>query len=112
MNKAIAIAHLSAFCIVVLAITACGFLLTGCEQDPHPGPLRSTVDVQQVPVDNSRVKVQMLDIIHDQTAYGAQRGVYLITDTKTDKEYIGVSGIGISEAGSHWTGKTSTNDER
>lgn len=37
---------------------------------------------------------------------------YIITDTKTGTEYIGVSGIGITETGSHQAGKARVADER
>lgn len=63
--------------------------------------------------DNHRVKVRRIDVIEDWTAYQNRRGIYVITDTKTGKEYIGVSGIGITETGTHSAGKNSTaGDER
>jgi hypothetical protein len=39
-------------------------------------------------------------------------GIYRIVDSKTGKEYIGISGVGISENGSHSSGKSSMSDER
>ena len=50
---------------------------------------------------DDRVQVRRLSVIEDTIAYGDRRGVYLITDTKTGREYIGVSGVGITETGSH-----------
>jgi hypothetical protein len=57
------------------------------------------------------LKLQEL-VFKDTLAYGDQRGLYIIKDTKTNIEYIGVSGIGIAEVGSHQSGKVSVRDER
>ena len=65
---------------------------------------------------NSRVTVERIAVIEDNIAYNARRGVYIIRDTETGKEYIGVSGIGISETSAHTqqAGKTrvTKQDER
>jgi len=45
-------------------------------------------------------------------AYKKLRGIYEIIDNKTGKKYLGVSGVGISEVGSHSSGKNSARDER
>lgn len=89
--------------VVVLAI----LLIGGC---------RPTADTQMKvspPVaSSSRVTVTRIGVFEDSMAYGDRRGIYIITDTKTGKEYIGVSGIGISELGSHSNGKVIVGDER
>lgn len=59
-----------------------------------------------------RIIVTRIGVIHDNVAYDNIRGIYIITDTKTGKEYIGVSGIGITETGSHIVGKIIRSDER
>ena len=63
-----------------------------------------------------RITITRIGIFQDTLAYGDRRGVYLINDSKTGKEYLGVSGIGISEIGCHWvsTGKSGycQSDER
>jgi hypothetical protein len=59
-----------------------------------------------------RVTVAIIGTFEDRLAYGNQRSVYLITDTKTGREFIGISGVGISEVGDHASGKTRTRDER
>lgn len=89
-------------------------LLAGCSPPP-PGQLQSAYAGQDAPVGNApsnRVRVELLNVIHDKTAYDGRRGVYLITDTQTGREFIGVSGVGISEVGSHQSGKTQASDER
>ena len=51
--------------------------------------------------DADRIKVTKMSEFRDNLAYDNWRGVYLIQDQQTGKEYIGISGIGISEVGSH-----------
>lgn len=58
------------------------------------------------------VKVTRIGVVNDDLAYDGKRGVYEITDTRTGQTFIGVSGIGIAEVGSHMAGKSSIRDER
>ncbi|URG14030.1 hypothetical protein [Pectobacterium phage vB_ParM-25] len=58
------------------------------------------------------IAVVQVGIFKDELAYGNRRGVYRIKDQRTGKEYIGVSGIGISEVSNHSNGKQSIEDER
>lgn len=66
--------------------------------------------------DGNRVTVTRLSKFRDNLAYDNERGVYLIRDNQTGQEFIGISGIGISELGSHTyqCGKSrcTTGDER
>jgi hypothetical protein len=48
----------------------------------------------------------------DSMAYNQERGIYILTDAKTGQEYVGISGIGVSELGSHKSGKSTVTDER
>jgi len=64
------------------------------------------------PTTNSRVSVTRIGVFKDELAYDERRGIYVIVDSKTGKEYIGVSGIGITETGEHDTGKEVYEDER
>jgi len=61
---------------------------------------------------SERVSVNKIGVFQDNLAYDNVRGVYIITDKKTNKEYIGISGIGITETGSHSAGKIIIKDER
>lgn len=54
----------------------------------------------------TRVTVQRLGVFSDALAYNERRGIYIIRDTKTGKEFIGVSGVGIAEVGSHLVSKS------
>ncbi len=51
--------------------------------------------------DSDRISVVRIGILQDDLAYGGRRGIYSIRDSKTGIEYIGISGVGISETGSH-----------
>lgn len=59
-----------------------------------------------------RVSITRIGVIEDRIAYDQRRGIYIIKDNETKKEYIGVSGVGICERGAHSSGKTSMPDER
>lgn len=84
--------------LFVLAAAALG----GCE---HP--------TQSMPVEpQARLRIERIGVIPDSIAYAGVRGIYVITDKKTGQEYIGISGIGIAETGSHPAGKTLLPDER
>ena len=91
--------------------------LGGCGPSPDMPMHSQTRDAKKVTVkDNARATVTRIGVFEDDLAYDSKRGVYLIRDEKTGKEYLGVSGIGISELGSHsqMVGKvmTSRQDER
>lgn len=90
-----------------LAVACSVLLCGGCS------PKADTAMGVTTPVTASaRISVTRIGIIEDSLAYSSRRGIYIITDTKTGKEYVGVSGIGISELGSHSAGKTVVGDER
>ena len=61
---------------------------------------------------DGRFKVERVQTFDDGSAYSNSRAVYVITDTKTGQEFVGVSGVGIAELGSHRSGKASVSDER
>ena len=88
-------------------------LLGGCGQETTKTPVALTSGQAGVPVQVSqRFVVVRQQVFNDDLAYGGERGVYVITDTKTGIEYFGVSGVGISELGTHRSGKSSVSDER
>ena len=62
--------------------------------------------------DDVRVEVVRVGMFRDMIAYNGTRGVYVIRDKKTGREFIGVSGVGIAETGSHLAGKVIVADER
>lgn len=89
-----------AILLAAVALTACGPEAT--MQMPKESKFQA----------NDRVTVERIGVFADDTAYQDRRGVYVIRDKKTGQEFIGISGIGISETGSHSTGKSSKSDER
>lgn len=62
--------------------------------------------------DTQRFSIVHVSTFVDWLAYNSKRGIYIITDSYTGKEYVGVSGVGISELGSHQAGRTNITDER
>lgn len=59
-----------------------------------------------------RFKIERVGVFKDNLAYDDRRGIYVITDTDTNQQFIGVSGVGISELAAHQSGKTRLTDER
>lgn len=92
--------------------------LVGCDMPPLPpeiplNQVQSNAPAATAPVSaTNRVTITLLGTVNDGLAYSGKRGVYLIIDRRTDKEFIGVSGIGISELGSHQDNHNNQNDER
>lgn len=98
-------------------------LIAGCEETERekvsreqwrmaPPVVPVAKSVVAVPRSSDRVTVKRIGMVEDDIAYGKARGVYVIEDRETGKEYIGVSGIGITETGDHRSGKTTVQDER
>lgn len=85
---------IAAFCLLAVA---------GC------GPSVNTPMTDKV---TGQFHITRVGVFDDDLAYGKKRGVHIITDTKTGKEYLGISGIGVSEVGSHLAGKVTVKDER
>lgn len=84
-------------------------LVSACGPNPDMPMYRQTASADRPVIqDNPRVKVTRIGVFKDDLAYESKRGVYLITDSATGKEYFGISGIGITEVGSHYvsTGKS------
>lgn len=87
--------------IAVLAVSD-----PGCEVQRPP---EATLKIDQEQLEGTRFKVAAVGEFRDDSAYGNKRRIYIITDTQTTKEYVGVSGVGISELGKHGKG---ISDER
>lgn len=103
-------------------------ILSGCSDAEYynntPTVMTKAVQEKPIQVENAaalvipptrepEVEVIKISEFYDGLAYNRQRGVYRIKDKVTGKEYLGISGIGISETGSHNCGKACTSqDER
>jgi hypothetical protein len=57
-----------------------------------------------------RFSLSRVQIVKDDLAYSRERGVYILKDSQTGTEYIGVSGIGITELGRVGCGKACTKE--
>lgn len=90
--------------LVLLLFITSVLTITSCSPDPNT-PMRTSGGTD-------RFSVECAGILDDPIAYGNRRGIYVIKDRNTGKEYIGLSGVGISEVGSHMAGKTRVSDER
>lgn len=89
--------------LIAIACTACS---------PEPTMQMSESPDAIAATDDLRVEVTRVGVFRDTIAYGDMRGVYVIRDKKTGREFIGVSGVGVAETGSHMAGKTVIADER
>lgn len=92
--------------VCVVAVFGAVFILSGCEPDES-----EKIDMTKPVEKLDRVDVQRIGVFEDNLAYEGRRGVYLIRDKQTGREYIGVSGIGISEVGSHSESQTTVDSE-
>jgi hypothetical protein len=66
--------------------------LMGCKKTAYP-----SVDPSVEAVTDSRFNLKKVGQFHDDDAHSSFRTVYILTDRKTGAEFVGVSGIGISE---------------
>jgi hypothetical protein len=93
-------------------ILIAALFLAACDQKPDAALIDSTVST----ADTGRFQVKEMARFRDSDAYNNSRKIFLITDKDSGKEFIGVSGVGISEVGTHTysNGKQvlTTTDER
>ncbi len=61
---------------------------------------------------SQRFDVRIDSSFKDSLAYSGERAIYVIVDKQTGREYVGISGVGVAELGSHRAGKVQAQDER
>lgn len=86
---------------IILAI-----LTISCKPDDRPDDTRlavATID---------RFQVQVVGTFPDDLAYQKYRSIYVLIDKNTGQQFVGISGVGIAELGSHKAGRSSAPDER
>lgn len=82
--------------------------LTGCDYQP-----RTTATTLPVQEGEARFEIIRVADYYDDFAYENRRGVYIVRDRETGREFVGVSGIGITEIGDHDDGNDGrVEDER
>ena len=64
-------------------------IVCGCDIPESTHKLNSKID--------QRFSVDVVAVFDDPLAYKSTRAVYVLKDKETNKEYIGISGVGISE---------------
>lgn len=85
--------------VSAISLASLSLCLASCEQ---PSDTDTPLNTERPPSkDECRVQVTRIGVFKDTLAYNQRRGIYLIRDTTTGAEFIGVSGIGITELGSH-----------
>lgn len=98
-----------------LLLLAALLTVGSCDMPPHGPEFQKQGDFMRSG-EEGRFTVQFVGAFSDELAYHERRGIYVITDSKTGQEFVGVSGIGISELGAHssMAGKipVSVQDER
>ena len=97
-----------------ITFIAAAVMLAGCGPDPDMEMRKRSASAPPVAIaeGSPRVTVERIGVFRDDLAYGERRGVYVIRDNATGQEFIGVSGVGITETGSHQSGKVRVRDER
>jgi outer membrane biogenesis lipoprotein LolB len=96
---------------IKIYLIAATLLLAGCQKTDQHLP---NVEAQatQATVEPSRFDLKQVGQFEDYEAYTDSRTIYILTDKQTGQQFVGVSGIGISELGSHPSGKSTVSDER
>lgn len=93
----------------MMAILLCGCDATSIYDQAMYRQERQDIKISPEP---GRFEIHRVDLFTDNTAYNNTRGVYVIKDTRTGKEYFGVAGIGISELNAPATGPAQRHDEK
>ena len=91
-----------------LAIFFVATLLSGCSPAPDT-PMQTTSpadhnEPEMKPAVGARFSITRVGVFQDSLAYSGKRGIYVVVDKQTGKEYLGISGVGVSEIGHHGKG--------
>lgn len=108
-----------------LSILLVGLIFAGCNVSDEPEKPKYTIpgvgERVKLPIQTEtvvtvppklRFDLKKVQTFYDSDAYYGVRNVYVLTDSETGKEFVGVSGIGITELGSHINSKNTYQDER
>lgn len=102
-----------AMLIMCVCVLGYYFIHTAPPVDPSTQP--EVVEMKTPPKAETqgRFQVERVGTFSDSMAYNGKRGIYVVKDTQTGDEYVGVSGVGISVISRHGCGKgCSAADER
>ncbi len=73
--------------------------LTGCGPEPNMEMETIAREIEASP--DQKYSVVRIGVFEDDLAYNGKRGVYEVYDSKGKLRFFGISGIGVSELGSH-----------
>lgn len=79
---------------IALLAGLCALALSGCDDRNLPDVRQQTVSDS---INTGRFEMRVVDEVHDRNAYNNSRGIFIITDTKTHREYLGVEGVGVTD---------------
>lgn len=85
-------------------------LVSGCDKSERTRQYTNPSNIEVKPDD--RFSVNRVQVVYDELAYNSKRGIYVITDKKTGKEFLGVSGIGVAELSGARAGAAFTTKEQ
>lgn len=86
-------------------------LFVSCSPEPTVQMMKET-NFKTSENKEQRFQVSRVGIFEDELAYNSRRGIYVISDSLSGKQFVGISGLGIAEMGSHTVGKGVVLDER
>ena len=75
-------------------------------------PVEKEITTTKIIQPKQRFELKKVQTFKDTDAYTGVRNIYTLIDNDTGKEYIGISGIGITEQGNHISSKNNVQDER
>lgn len=91
-------------------------MLVGCGLTEPDTELKTSSPKARAAVETAaRFEIERVGVFKDDLAYMGKRGIYILRDSQTGRHFVGVSGIGISELGSHDSGDVNSHqvpDER
>lgn len=113
--------------LLLIAIGFTGLALHGCARKSNAPEIEDPLLMTNKPFEyapvesknaatvvtqDGRITVTKIGTMVDEDAYNDKRSIFILVDLKTGKEFIGMTGVGISETGMHSSGKSSATDER
>lgn len=87
-------------------------LFSGCDNSEFQSVGDAKPISKEIIKDSGRFDLKKIQTFSDTDSYNYKRSVYILIDKETGKEFVGVSGVGISELSTHTSGKTTIEDER
>ncbi len=81
-------------------LLAAAFCLFSCDSSKSSIDIKTEQEFAEKII-GSKYKINRIAVLPDNLAYNGKRGVYEICNIKGELIYFGISGIGVSDRGSH-----------